>query len=345
MVDVIHITPGLLDVRGFTILGLHAKPNSKNPIGKFGSGLKYAIATLLRLECSIRVFIGKTEYEFYTSQGDFRGVDYKQLRMKKREGFTSRWRYIELPFTMEFGKFWKSWQAYRELESNTRDESGETFLGEFDQSKLRDDYTTIVVSGRAYEEAYMERDKVFLPNALTVREGDERVQVFNEPSKHLYWRGVRVFDLEKPSVYTYNILDDMELTEDRTLKYMWDAQSKIAAYVARSKDHKLINAVVSADAEKFFEGRLDWDYAYTTPSESFKEVLSKKKSRGGYIAPRALLYYNKYTPVVSSAPQTTRDRIAHWAYEGSVPQDLRLLLQHLLKCKIEEPSADDEMPF
>lgn len=343
--SIVHATPGLLDIRSVTTFGLSAKPGTDSPIGKFGTGLKYAISTLLRLKCSVRLFIGETEYEFFTKTDDFRGMEYQQVYMKKRKGVLSKWRSVELPFTTMHGKFWEAWQAFRELHSNTLDEGGQTYEESSGIEPLA--YignTYFIVSGEEYEKAYHERDKVFLPGALTKREGDTHVQVFNEPSKHLYWRGIRVFDLEKPSVYTYNILDDLELTEDRTLKYVWRAQSILASYVSRSKDPKLINAVVSADAEKFFEGRLDWDYSYTTPSEEFNEVVRKKKLRGGYVAPRALGYYDRYAPAPPST-ETTRDKIAKYAYDPGTPKELRELLQHLLKCHIEEPKPDDDIPF
>lgn len=345
--SVVHVTPGLLDIRAITTFGLHAKPGTDTPIGKFGTGLKYSIATLLRLGCQVKLFIDSVEYEFYTKADDFRGMEYEQVYMKKRRGILSKWQSVQLPFTTMHGKFWEAWQAFRELHSNTLDEGGKTF----ESGVVTWEYpgnTVFVVSGDAYEQAYRDRDSVFLPNALTKREGDDRVQVFNEPSKHLYWRGIRVFDLEKPSVYTYNILDDVTLTEDRTLKFVWDAQSKIAAYIARSKDQKLINAVASADADKFFEGRLDWDYAYTSPSAEFKEVVAKKKARGGYVSPRALSFYDRYAPP-PPPKDDLKSRIERYAYGEGLPEELVELLRYLLKCKIEEPAlsapGDDDIPF
>ena len=347
--SIIFKTPGELDVRAFTMFGLSAKPGSNNPIGKFGTGLKNAVAVLLRSACSIRVFIGETEYEFCTVKSDFRGQEFEQIRMRKRQSLLKQWRYVDMPYTTELGKFWKPWQAFRELESNTRDEDGATYVDHESMSFGEPNTTTIVVSGTEFEEAYKNRDTVFLPNALTRREGDDKVQVFNEPSKHIYWRGIRAFDLEHPSVYTYNILEDMDLTEDRTLKYVWEAQSKIAAYVVRSKDTRLINSIVSADAEKFFEGRLDFDYSYTSPSEEFKSVILKKRSRGSYISPRALTYYDKYTPViVAKSELTVKERITEWAYQDGIPDDLQELLKYLLKCEIKEPTSvagDDGIPF
>ncbi len=333
--SIVHETLGLIDIRSFTTFGLHAKPNSTNPIGKFGTGLKYAVATLLRLGCTVRVFIGLVEYEFNTVSDTFRGADVQMCRMRKRTSMFKKWSYEKLPFTTEHGKFWEAWQAFRELESNTRDECGKTFTS--DVIIPNADYTLIVVDGPEYKKAWDERDTIFLPNALTVREGDEKMQVFNEPSKHLYWRGVRVFDLEHPSIYTYNILDEMTLTEDRTLKYVWEAQAKIAAYVARSSDSKFISAVVSSD-EKFFEHRLDFDYAGVSPGGVFNMVMEKKKNRGGYVSSRSLSYYSTYVPVVkSTVERTLRQKIEDFGYDNNLPEELRELLKYLLRCEIKEP--------
>jgi len=345
--SIVHVTPGLLDIRSFTVLGLHAKPNTDKPIGKFGSGLKYAVATLTRLGCRVQVFIGGVEYEFYTKPADFRGVEFRQLMMRKRKGLLSKWTYTELPFTTEFGKFWKVWQAYRELESNTRDEGGQTYLVESFSGVNADNMTAIVVTGEPYEEAYKSRDKVFLPQALTKREGDAEVEVFNEPSKHLYWRGIRIYDLDKPSIYTYNILANVDITEDRTLKYLFQAYQHIAAYVARSNDERMISAVVSAKDE-YFESKLDFDYAYTSPSAQFNEVIRKKRSRGGYVSSAALGYYTKYSPAPVVETMSLRDRIDRWAYNDDIPEELQELLKYLLRCEINEPApvdSNDDMPF
>lgn len=348
--SIVHVTPGLLDVRAFSIHGLSVKVGDK-PIGKFGTGLKYAVATLLRNGCNIQVFIGGVEYEFVAAKDEFRGSEFQQIKMRKRNSVLKRWHYANLPFTTEYGKFWEVWMAFRELHSNTIDEDGSTFFDPVVPTRdwTKSDNTVIVVTGDVYTKAFKDRDKTFLPNSLTKREGDASVQVFNEPSNHLYWRGIRVFDLEKPSIYTYNILEDMELTEDRTLKYLWRAQTILAAFVARSKDQKLINAVVSAEPEKHFEGRMDFDYAYVSPSSEFSEVVSKKKNRGAYISPRALGYYDRYAPPPPRVSVSLRDKIMKWAYADNLPDELGEMLKYLLECKIEEPTKtetfDDGVPF
>lgn len=346
---IVHATPGLLDIRAITTFGLHAKPGTDTPIGKFGTGLKYAIATLLRLGCKIRLFIGLTEYEFYTKKDTFRGMEFHQIYMKKRKGVLAKWQSVELPLTTMHGRFWGAWQAFRELHSNTLDEGGET--GVYDHYHPGGNSTAFLIEGEAYFNAYYDRDTIFLPKALTKREGDDTVEIFNEPSKHIYWRGIRVFDLEKPSVYTYNILADVELTEDRTLKNVWNALFILAAYVARSQDERFINAVVSADPEKHFEGRIDFDYAYSSPSKTFNEVVAKKRARGSFIAPRALTYFDRYAPKPVVEVESLRSKIEKWAYGTGVPTELQDLLRHLLRCEIKEPApyvataGDDNIPF
>ena len=335
--SIVHVTPGSLDIRAITTFGLTAKPNSTAPIGKFGTGLKYAIAVLVRLGGSVRLFVDEVEYEFYVRPGLFRGTGYDQVMMRKRKGLLKRWNYEELPFTADHGKHWEAWQAFREIESNTRDEGGYTEV--YDNFDPESGTTVFIIDCKEYVDAYYDRARTFLPNSLTQREGDDKVQVFNEPSKHLYWRGIRVYDLDKPSIYTYNILDNIDLTEDRTVKYMFQVYQHLAGYIARSKDHKLINTVVSAK-EEHFEAKLDFDYAYESPSQEFLEVIRKKKSRGGYVGSRSLSFYSKYE-VKEPPTETTKTRIEQWAYDESLPEELQELLKHLLRCEIVEPDNID----
>ena len=44
---IVHENLGLIDPRAFTTRGLNAKPNTKSPIGYFGTGLKKALKLLL----------------------------------------------------------------------------------------------------------------------------------------------------------------------------------------------------------------------------------------------------------------------------------------------------------
>lgn len=302
MTCIVFETPGLLDLKAITTFGMNAKPNTKNPIGFFGTGLKYAIAVLVRNKIPVTIFIGNKQYDFYVKDIEFREKGFGMVMYKARQGLVAKWKYVELPFTTELGKNWELWQAFREIESNTRDENGRTYhdTASIEQHLGKEGYTKIVIGGEAFAQVWAERDKVFLPEGLSVWDYSDDIQILKQPSQHIYYRGLRVQDLEKPSMFTYNILKPMDLTEDRTLKYSWVANSTIAEWVARSKDQETVAKILSADDDKFFEGKLDFDSVYVAPGEVFMDIVRKKKAREGTVLPRALTYYSKYTPPPTS---------------------------------------------
>lgn len=310
MTCIVFETPGELDLKAITTFGMNAKPNTKNPIGFFGTGLKYAIAVLVRNQIPVTIFIGQKQYDFYVKDIEFREKGFGIVMYKARQGLMERWRYHELPFTTELGKTWELWQAFREIESNTRDENGRTYHDTADISQHigKAGFTKIIVGGDAFAQVWAERDKVFLPGGLTTYDSDSNLQIMKQPSNHLYYRGLRVMDLEKPSMFTYNILSRVDLTEDRTLKYPYQASQVIAGYIVRSKDKEMVAKILSTDPEKFYEGRLDFDYVWESPSETFMEIMRKKTQRAAAtdrpvsVLPRASSYYSRYAPPPPPTP-------------------------------------------
>ena len=112
-------TPGLLDMRAVTTFGLSVKEN-ENPIGYFGTGLKYAIAILLRNGADLTISNSSGDvYSFSVNKDTFRNVEFNALAMH------SSMRDVELPFTTELGKNWKMWMAFREMYCNTQDARAE----------------------------------------------------------------------------------------------------------------------------------------------------------------------------------------------------------------------------
>lgn len=303
MRKLVFVTEGLIDLRAFTTFGINAKPNTDNPIGYFGTGLKYAVAVLCRLGGAVNVFVGGEEHEFYSKGTNFRGKEFHLVRMKKRKGFSSKWRYEQLPFTTEFGKNWEPWQVYRELESNTRDEKGETHViddaSPTDKVQLENwcadkGKTVIVVTDEQVLEAHFNRDQIFLPETLEVQENSHGVQVFNNPSQYLYFRGLRVMDLPKPSAFTYNIVCDLDLTEDRTVKYVYIAMMYIRSHIMWSTNEKFIRNILELDEEKYWEGTIDFDYAIEKTGPTFLSVMLQQIKNKCSLLSRALTFYEKY---------------------------------------------------
>lgn len=297
-------TPGLLDFRSFTVMGLSAKPNSVSPIGRFGTGLKYAAALITRLGGTMTVFVGRDKYSFHEKNEEFRGKAFTSLQLKRERWGVDRLlkgHYIPLPFTTEYGKFWEPWMVFRELEANTRDENGSTERVHFESMCGEDNCTRIFVDLPGVDEAYNERDAIFLPDADGAATG---VQVLELPSKYLYWRGLRVYEPAKPLLFTYNFGKYLTLTEDRTLAYIFEAQNALVEHLVTRADESTLERILTAD-EKYWESDLGFDVVTVAPSEAFKRVMSRYPKGVNVKAQR---YYGSWVQAPQLAAQTLYER-------------------------------------
>lgn len=366
---VIFETPGLLDLKAATTFGINVK-KGLNPIGYFGTGLKYAIAVLVREGIPVTFYIGGAEYVFYSKGGKFRDKEFDFVMMKKRNSIMRPWNARQMPFTTEFGKNWELWQAFRELESNTRDEGGFTEFREHDVSGIMHlpDKTRIVVEGSAFRKVWEQRADIFLPDALTVWEGNDSIQVFKRPSNAVYYRGLKVMELKTMSKMTYNILSPVSLTEDRTVKYDWELRDAIMRYICcTTKDMQVINEVVTADEKTTWEGSFPFDQLWQNPSEQFMQVIGKKKARSSYhsvprstyIAPRVEKLWESHQPKEPKVKQPVNalverlDEIllddVYYPIRDLLRETIDVLKTHedYDEVKLPEPVTDygDDIPF
>lgn len=301
---IVHRTPGLIDIRAFTTMGMSAKLGN-NPIGMFGTGLKYAIAVLVRMGARPVVWIGLDRYEFYCEPTKFRDKEFQLVRMKRQrwspvgDFLSPNKRLIDLPFTTEYGRNWNMWMAFRELEANTRDEAGETYHDTAPVERIapRAGETTIVIDHEGYTNAWERRDEVFLPGGLKDRVASEGLQVLQGSSTCVYYRGLRAMDLPKATLYTYNILSGLDLTEDRTFKYEFQVREQIARHLLTCDDPALIEQIMTCD-EEYWEHGLDFP-TWQKPSEAFRTVV-EARPRG--LWPSATSYYHRHDrrPVVAT---------------------------------------------
>lgn len=269
-------TDGLLPiVDAVGTFGINAKPKSDSPFGFFGTGLKYAIAVILRHGGNIRFFVDGEEYYFYLYDKDFRGKTFSNIRMKKRKaGFLKFSKSIALPFTTELGKEWELWMAYRELESNTRDEGGYTYLSTDEEEDPKycgvSGETVILVHHEDFANCIepaikLIRDEeygdwspwsaVFLDyyQHELVYESDF-VDIYDCPSQHFYYQGIRVYDLRNPSRLTYDFKKgQVILSEDRTAKNIWNLQYELASTIQKMTDGDMLEKVLLQGSKPSFE--------------------------------------------------------------------------------------------
>lgn len=254
---------GLIPLEAITTMGINAK-EGENPIGFFGTGLKYAIATLLRSSHKITIWRGLDRYDFAVKAGTVRGKDFDFITMTGPEGER------QLGFTTHLGAKWEIWQAFRELYSNCLDENGELYFSDVDPDK---DRTTIHVIGEAFACAARDRARYFLDTEPLYK--SSLVHIHPGRATGIYYRGVLVAALQRPSAFTYNLVSDTALTEDRTLKSAYTADSHVGYTLANCTNASILEkALLRADT---YESTL----SYGTACETFGEtVLALCEARG-----------------------------------------------------------------
>lgn len=281
---------GLIELRSVKTFGVSAK-DCDNPIGFFGTGLKYAIAICLRLGCTVTLYRGLERIEFATSEVAIRNGEFRIVTMNGEE----------IGFTTDLGKTWEPWQAYREIHCNTTDEGGEILEGAVEPLE---DHTTIVVTGSAFYGAYLERNQIILTAPPRWTSG--RVAVHERRGAYGYYRGIRAGKLERPCIMTYNVQSNLDLTEDRTLKNVYQFYGAVRDAVLTSEDREFISRFLQAPSDSF-ESTLDLD-SWTTPGEMFLSTLEELTFRR-CTNNTALSLYKKHRKTALTPDSTPLNRV------------------------------------
>lgn len=202
--------PGLIPIEAITTAGVSAK-DTDDAIGEFGTGLKYAICTILRLGGSITIYRGLQPLSFQCWPSEIRGKTFQIVHLDNGVD-----RLQPLGFTLDYGKNWAPWMAYRELHSNTLDEQGVITSEHLEPAE---GMTTIYVrSEPLFEAGYCERENIFLTGKADwhSERGSCIVEIHDRPSQHFYFRGIKAGTFARRPPFTFNILGPKGLTEDRT---------------------------------------------------------------------------------------------------------------------------------
>ena len=247
-------TNGSINPLSWEIIGMSAK-QTDSAIGAFGSGMKFAIAILLRTGHSISVNSEGTTYEFGTVSKEFRGKTFEVVTCNGKE----------LGITTDMGAHWPLAGAYRELVSNCMDEGGIHFAGQ-----AMPDGTSIVVTGKEFHALLEKHNDLFVGDRESIG-GNESVRMY-EGNGTIFYRGVKVGALMH-AAFSYEILDKIALTEDRTLATEYDVIHKIMIMLTSLEDEALIKRVLTVQKSKW-ENQDERDYEWTW-SEAFSKVVKE----------------------------------------------------------------------
>lgn len=159
--------------------------------------------------------------------------------------------------------------AYREIACNCKDEKGE---GRFENQapKAKEGFTRVIVEGQDFEGVFSDSHLYILADSPSIVVGTTEIR--RRQGRALFYRGVKVMELPKAALYTYNLNAKLELTEDRTVKNSWEIQHRIAQSILESKDEDFIMSAITAD-DRVYEGGLDYEGWGIVPSAEFLHVV------------------------------------------------------------------------
>lgn len=253
---------GLIELAAITTMGVSVK-ESDTAIGQFGTGLKYAIAILLRSGAKVSIYRGMDLYIFGINPTMIRGENFDIITMNG----------IDLGFTTTLGAHWKMWMAFREIYSNMLDENGEVF---YNRPETGSNSTIVCVEeSEDFLQCYKKRDEYFLSTDPLLIGKD--INIHEGESDHVYYRGIKVYDLNKPSKFTYNITCHEQLTEDRTLAYIHIFNHLVKIAILNS--NKTIMLSVITKVKDMFEEDFVYKALVTDQDKIFLEVMKDLKAK------------------------------------------------------------------
>lgn len=246
---------GEIDLRALTTFGLSSKAG-QDKIGRFGTGLKYATAVIVRNGGTVSFFNGGEWQSTSTREDTFRDQTLTQITFAGSD----------LPFTTDLGRDWEVWMAFRELYSNALDEGG-TVTRADEKPEPEAGETIIAVELDAFEAIYFSMEEHFIGADEDPVYTSDSFDIFKGRSHFVFYRGIAIQKLKYPASYRYNLKGYVDLTEDRTAKYSWQIQNRIASGILSCTDSSVVTS--ACDQRNEYEASIDFSDVPDKPSDVF----------------------------------------------------------------------------
>lgn len=268
--------PGEIDIRLVTTMGVNA---TEGGIGQFGTGLKYAIAGVLRLGGRIVVWSGETRLDFLTVPQTIKGKEFDFIEMvvdEPRNKLAPRSHV--LGFTTELGKHWEPWMLYREFFANSRDAGGQGLaearisstqgVGGFDENIGTPGETNVTVQCSELWEVHASREEFFIAATEQMLWSGHGVEIFASPydtPSGIFYQGIRIAT-EASAVFRYNLTEKVKLTEDRTLRNEYEAWTIVGKALVRAEGTNGTEILEQVLVPGTKESSLDFDWYSSAPA-------------------------------------------------------------------------------
>lgn len=293
---IIFENAGEIDPLLIKTFGVSVK-ESDSPIGFFGTGLKYALAILLRTGHEVSIQAGERVLAFGRQTATLRGKAFNLVTMDGEP----------LGFTDEVGKTWDVWMAYREIYCNAKDEGGSVYEAE-EAPAPQSGVTRIIVKGEDFVREHGRRSAfILIGKPLFTLDGCD---VYSGETQSVFYRGVAVYRMQgdQRSRYTYNVTRSIELTEDRTAKYPILLPMHLATSIIGAEDEGFLRDLLVL-SNSYYEHHFDFSssgvWGTPKPAPQFlKAVATLATTRVGRVNVSAAMRYQTETRALLTPGKT-----------------------------------------
>ena len=244
---------GEVPINAFKLLGASSKRNDNSKIGYFGTGLKYAIAVMLKQKIDFKIYSGEKEVKISTRKTKFLDdtVDVMTVNGEKTS------------ITLDAGIDWKPWFAIREIYSNAIDEGGEMILGQTPTGQ--EGFTKIFIDADSEQlkDIFKDWGAFFTQNrdiAFRNARGSLLPKLPTVPEYIAFRKGIRVYESRKHSVFDYD-LPDVEINESRVATYSWQVNERCSELLA-SSDIGCINLFLALYKNSRRSEYIEWEDSF-----------------------------------------------------------------------------------
>ena len=252
------ITPTIISRLDISSMGDSSKRGDDSTIGQFDSGLKYAIALLLRDKVNISIKTYDNDgilntYTFSTSIKKCNNTNKEKelIDINYNDYSDDTSGVIETGFALQMGYNWSTWMALRELYSNMTDEKG--VISEL-QEDIAVSYGTIITLEfddnteffNVWQNKHLyinEQEPIFkISNSVEVLKNDEDYL-------RIYKQNILVYeDKDKPSRFAWNIKFG-EIDERRILSNLYHVEQNINYTIQTTDNEDFLRTIIKPTFE------------------------------------------------------------------------------------------------
>lgn len=290
--SIVFQNEGILSLIDLTTMGDSSKREDSTKIGKFDSGLKYAISILYRNGIIITINVSdniqyRVNSKIIISPDTKKEKEIIVIEKYLLEDVNIGFEYvesIETSFAIQLGYEWELWMALREIYSNCLDENGK-ILDDSDGIGAKG-YTTIHLEGELLEPILENWDEYFISSNIEPIYGnkdDSDVKIYENPSGYLrlYKNGILIHKNEDVLADFMYDSPCASIDEMRVLNNMYDFKNNVSYCISENNSYDFTRTFLlykNDGTRKTFEDGFDFYRISPTIKKVVEDLYNEYKT-------------------------------------------------------------------